>query len=51
MLSGAVNEGMLSFLEAAASGEDLAVPLASARAYGHTSGDDMLLGLYTAFVR
>lgn len=49
MLSGSMNEGMLCFLEAAAAGEDLVAPLARARSYGHTSGDDMLLGLYTAF--
>jgi len=51
MLAGSVNEGILAFLEAAYAGEGLAAPLAQARAYGHTSGDDMLLGLYVAFAR
>lgn len=51
MLSGSANEGMLAFLEAAYLGKGLREPLARARDYGHTSGDDMLLGLYTAFAR
>ncbi|MDY4534046.1 MAG: DUF2877 domain-containing protein [Tractidigestivibacter sp.] len=51
MLSGSLNEGMLAFFEAAYAGADLGAPLARARDYGHSSGDDMLLGLCTAFER
>lgn len=51
MLSGSLTEGMLMLLEAAYAGSDLGVPLAGVREYGHTSGDDMLMGLRTAFER
>ncbi|MDP9859441.1 hypothetical protein J2S71_001137 [Olsenella profusa DSM 13989] len=51
MLEGTCNEGFLELLEAAQEGRPLEGALAGARSYGHTSGDDMLLGLYAAFAR
>lgn len=45
MTQGSVNEGICLLLAAAEAGRDLSEPLRRARAYGHTSGADMLFGL------
>lgn len=45
MAQGSVNEGICMLLAAAEADCDLTEPLRRARAYGHTSGADMLFGL------
>lgn len=48
MADGCANEGMLSLVDAARAGLSLGGPIGRARNYGHSSGDDMLLGLALA---